>query len=109
MKVLLVNSGSMAGPQRILNFALDVCWCATLGGLLALVVTPGFDRLFRHFVKTTFRTIAAVCRPSCALLVYVLCYVPWLVRGTHLRNKRLGHSSCHITAAVVLTKRFRRI
>ena len=53
--------------------------------------------------------MAAVLRLRCVLLVYVLCCVPWLVRGTYVRNKRLGHTACHITMAVVLTKLFWRI
>ena len=52
MKVLLVNSGeyfkgaSVAfsgmhgrGPERKLNVALNMCWCATLRALLTVVLS----------------------------------------------------------------------
>ena len=60
-------------------------------------------------MKTAYRTMAAICRPRCVLLVYVLCCEPRHVRGRYVRNKRLGHSSCHITTAVAPTNLFRVI
>ena len=86
MKVLLVNSEEYFEESC-------VAFCATHGrpptkpelctqrvlvrhpSSSVLVLIPGFNRLFRHFVKTTYRAMAAVCCPRCVLvgLCVVLC------------------------------------
>ena len=86
MKVLLVNSEEYFEESC-------VAFCATHGrpptkpelctqrvlvrhpSSSVLVLIPAFNRLFRHFVKTTYRAMAAVCCPRCVLvgLCVVLC------------------------------------
>ena len=122
MKVLLVNSGENFQESSVAISATHgrpptktelrtqhVLVCHPSRTIDSGSFLPGFDRLFRYFVKTTYRTMAAVCRPRCVLLVYALCCVPWHVRGTYVRNIRLGHFACYITTVVALTNLFRRI
>ena len=102
MKVLLVNSEEYFEESCVAFCAThgrpptkpELCTQSVLVGhpsSSVLVLIPAFNRLFRHFVKTTYRAMAAVCCPRCVLvgLCVVLCA---MACALYIRTKQTSGS-----------------